>query len=203
MKFIVLTCVFRRRLTFNYCIGRMPEIERHIVYSNDEDKKELNNAHWYKHQNRPISNKWNYGLKQLKDVEFDYVIMMGSDNWFCEDFLKVVEENIKGYDVMGFEDLYIEDFHNREAYYFGGYKGKRRGKLIGAGMIYSKEFLKTIDFNLWNKPINKGLDSLAWSRLGNAKIKRMRLSDNELILCDVKDGQGLTPIHRIKGLKKL
>lgn len=202
MKIIVLTCVYGRLRTVQYAISRTPKVERLIVYSDDKDKFDLPNSTWVKYQNKPISRKWQKGVNELRNFDFDYVIMMGSDDWFCEDFIPLIEKH-RGYDMIGFNDIYFEDVINNKAYYWNGYTDKK--KTAGAGRCYSKEFLERINYKLWDVSINKGLDSASNKilEINKAKIKVLNCKKNGVILCDVKDGLGLTGLHKFRNLKEL
>ena len=103
--------------------------------------------------------------------------------------------------MIGFEDLYFKD--NGNLYYWQGYQNQRKGEPCGAGKIYAKSFLEKLNYNLFGEVANKGLDGISWRRVKktSAKILVTSLKENNLFLCDVKDGKGLTPIERIEGLK--
>lgn len=206
MKIIVYSCVQGRLKTVNKCLNLSPKVERLIVYSEDSDGdylKTRNIDHLYKHPNEPLSEKWSYGLKKLKDIDFDYVVMMGSDDYFNNNLLKYIENN-PGYDMLGFTDMYFLNQAN-EVYYWEGYKNQRRGEPAGAGKTYSKEFLERIDYNLFPVTRPRGLDGQSWVVVNHskAKMKIASLKEEGIMLCDVKDGQGITPIANIKGLVRV
>lgn len=206
-KIIVLTCVHGRKSTVLNCIKNTPEIERVIVYSDHADRDFLDAAgekNIHRCENYPLSNKWNYGLSKLKDIDFDGVIMMGSDDYFDQRFLDFVKENIPKYDMIGFTDLYFKDIQGVN-YYWDGYKNHRRGEPAGAGKTYSKEYLEKINYNLFPYPTSRGLDGQAWTVVNFTKANMLltSLRENNLFLCDVKDGQGITPLASIKGIVRV
>lgn len=202
MKIIVLTCVHGRIDTVKYAVSRSPKVERLIVYSNDKDVFELDNSTWIKHENNPISMKWQRGVEELRNIDFDYAMMMGSDDWFCDGVIPLIEKH-KGFDKIAFNDIYFEDIENAKAYYWGGYEKKK--KTAGAGRCYSKSFLEKIDYKLWETEINKGLDAASSKRIMDFKPKKKVLNckKNKVIICDVKDGMGLTSLNKFTNLELL
>jgi hypothetical protein len=201
-KVIVLTCVHSRRETVRKCL-RLNNIETVVVYSNTGDLEVLKSEgvkHIYHHANLPLSKKWNYGVQMLRDIDFDHVIFMGSDDYFNQSFLDFVKREAPKYDLLAFKDLFFEE--EGKFYYWAGYKGQREGEPAGAGKVYSKKFLEAINYNLFPRDINKGLDSLSWAiaKKYTKKIKVEGLAANGLFLCDVKDGEGITPLSKIKDL---
>lgn len=204
MKVIILTCVFGRHETFKRC-HLNNNLETVVVYSTDEDEAFLNELgieHTHRYNNFPLSSKWNHGVRCLESIDFDYVIMLGSDDYFDLDFLEYVKTEASGNDMLAFKDMYFEKDNNY--FYWPGYKGAREGEPAGAGKVYSKEFLKSIDYNLFPRVKNNGLDGMSWSivKKNTKKIKIESLIDNGLFLCDIKDGEGLTELTKIKGLRE-
>jgi len=201
-KVIVLTCVHGRHETVKRCL-RINNIETVAVFSNVEDGlllKGMGVDKTFYHENKPLSNKWNYGVQMLKDIDFDYVIMLGSDDYFNSDFLHYVKQEAPKYDLLAFKDIYFEQ--EGSFYYWSGYECSRKGEPAGAGKVYSKDFLERINYNLFPTSRDNGLDGMSWKvvKENNAKVKVTSLQENGLFLCDVKDGEGLTPLHKIKGL---
>jgi hypothetical protein len=202
-KIIVLSCVHGRRKTVERCLELSPEVDRVFVYSEEYDSwvKDLGTSFRYK--NEPLSEKWNYGLEQLKYIDFDAVIMMGSDDYFDERFLDFVRSNWRDYDMIGFIDMYFKD-NQGVNFYWSGYKSNRVGEPAGAGKVYSKEYLERINYNLFPNPSNRGLDGQAWTVVNFTKARKFitSLKENKLWLCDIKDGDGITPLSSIKGLER-
>ena len=204
-KIIVLTCVHGRHETVKKCL-RENNIETVAVFSTVEDGlmlKGMDVDNIFYHQNKPLSYKWNYGIKMLKDIDFDHVIILGSDDYFNNDFLEYVKQEAPKYDLLGFKDIYFKQDHN--TYYWSGYECKRQGEPIGAGRVYSKDFLERINYNLFPIARDKGLDGISWKVVkdNNAKVKVTSLYENGLFLCDIKDGEGLTPLHKIQGIVQI
>lgn len=200
-----------RHSTVKYCLEKMPFIDVVMIYSNDEDGAFLNQFDNVmakaKVKNNPLSNKWNTAIKCLAQVEFDAVILLGSDDYIDEAFLEFASKNIKGFDMIGFHDAYYESGEDR--YYWGGYENHRKGEPVGAGKVYSKAFLERIGYNLFPEFRNVGLDGLSWTvvKRSNAKIKVFSLKEEGIKLYDVKDGLGMNSmdklIRTLKGFERI
>lgn len=205
MKIVVLSCVHGRLKTVKQALEYSPEVERVFVCSTHQEVNWLKANGYensYQYENYPLNKKWNYGVKLLKDIDFDYVVMMGSDDYFDENFVSWLKTR-KGFDMIAFTDMYFKD-QNGFNYYWGGYTTNRVGEPAGAGKTYSKEYLERIDYNLFPVTSNKGLDGQSWvvANFTKANMLITSLRENNLWLCDIKDGKGITPLHTIKGIKR-
>lgn len=203
MKIVVLSCVHGRLKTVKKALDLSPELERVFVCSTPQEVNWLKSHGYdksYQFGNFPLNEKWNYGVKLLKDIDFDYVVMMGSDDYFDENFVSWLETR-QGYDMIAFTDMYFKDPQGRN-WYWKGYETNRVGEPAGAGKTYSKEYLERIDYNLFPVKSNKGLDGQSWvvANFTNANMLVTSLKEEGLFLCDIKDGQGITPLQNIRGL---
>lgn len=195
-----------RHETVSYCLNKMPFLEKYVCYSTVEDLiflKSQDVVDFFQHPNDPIAGKWNASIKFLKNVDFDAVIVLGSDDYIDEHFLEFISNNIENYDLIGFEDIYFEQ--DQELYYWKGYTNHRKGEPAGAGKTYSRKFLERIEFNLFPVSIRNGLDGVSWQvcKSNNAKILVSSVMKEGIFLCDVKDGQGITPLSKITGIKRI
>ena len=195
-----------RHKTVEYCLDKMPFIDKIMIYSTDEDGKFLEGQDVIataQVDNTPLSYKWNAGVMSLEQIEFDAVILLGSDDYIDEKFLEFVQDNIGQYEMISFKDLYFEE--EGSIYYWSGYEGTRKGEPSGAGKVYTRQFLERIGFNLFHEPRQKGLDGLSWRRCKNVNVRvfNTTLKENDLFLCDVKDGEGMTKLISLDNLKKI
>ena len=195
-----------RHKTVRNCLNRMPFIDVVMIYSDDADGEFLNEfpnvIATAKVQNRPLSFKWNQAVKALHQIDFDAVILLGSDDYIDEKLLEFVQQNMDC-DMIGFTDLYFQA--NRQLYYWQGYEGARRGEPSGAGRVYSKKFLESIGYNLYPFSANAGLDGMSWKviKQRRASVKLFSLRENDLMICDVKDGEGMNSFEKLNRLIKL
>ena len=195
-----------RHKTVAECIERMPFIDKVFIYSTDEDGAFLQTQDVFamaKYRNNPLSYKRNMAIRTLQQIDFDAVILLGSDDYIDEAFLDYVERTIPNFDMIGFKDIYFQ--HEGSIYYWGGYTNNRRGEPAGAGKVYSRKFLECIKWNLFDVARDRGLDKISWQRVKQAKanVHITSLKQNGLMLVDIKDGEGMTPFNKFKGLQKI
>lgn len=205
-KIIVLTAMHGRHQTVKYCLEKLYYLPVYCVYSTPEDGnflRQFKNVTAIQRANNPLSEKWNAGVKYLSGVDFKYVILLGSDDYFTIPFVEFIDKIQGEYDLIAFRDLYFKQ--DKELYYWPGYSGAREGEPAGAGKVYTKDFLKRIRFDLFPVSRNYSLDGMSWNVVQNNKARIMitGLKANGLFLCDIKDGQGLTDLSRITNVQKL
>ena len=199
-KIIVISCMHGRNKTVEYCLDKMPFIDKIMIYSTDADGKFLQSQDVIataQVKNEPLSYKWAMAFYSLEQIEFDGVVILGSDDFIDEKFLKFAQDNISNYDMIGFKDLYFK--HNDDFYYWGGYDNQRKGEPAGAGKIYSRQFLERIGFNLYPGSKNVGLDGMANKvcKDNNANMFITTLKEHDLMMCDVKDGEGMNSFEKL------
>lgn len=206
MKFITISAMHGRHKTVAECINRMPFIDKVFIYSNDEDGAFLETQDIYamaKYRNNPLSYKWNMAIRTLEQIDFDAVVLLGSDDYIDEAFLKYAERTIPDFDMIGFKDIYFQ--HDGGLYYWPGYTNNRRGEPIGAGKVYSRKFLECIKWNLFDVARDRGLDRIAWKRVQQAKgkVHITTLKENGLLLVDIKDGEGMTSFNSLGKMERV
>jgi hypothetical protein len=110
-KIIITTCMHGRHDTVRECNKLLPPIDIYYTYSTEEDKeflKTIRTTDTYEYENKPLSKKWNSAIRRLKDIEFDYVVLLGSDDFFDQPFLDfILQQYSKKYDLIGFKDIYF------------------------------------------------------------------------------------------------
>lgn len=201
-KIIIVSAMHGRQNTVQKCLDLLPNIEKVYIYSDDVDGEFLkrNNIECHKIPNEPLSDKWAYAIHKLKRKEFDGVILLGSDDYVDECFVEFVKAHISNYDLISFKDIYFDK--RGVKYYWKGYEGSRSGEPAGAGKTYSKEFLERINYDLFPKSRNYSLDGMSWKVVqdNRAKVLVTSLKENNLMLCDIKDGKGMTKLNSIKNI---
>lgn len=194
-----------RNKTVEFCLNKMPFIDKIMIYSTDADGKFLEGQDVFakaQFKNNPLSYKWGMAFFMLEQVEFDGAIILGSDDFIDEKFLKFAQDNIGKYDMIGFKDAYFKN--NDDYFYWSGYDTNRKGEPAGAGKIYSKKFLERIKYNLYPFEKNVGLDGMANKvcKDNNAKMLITTLKENDLFMCDVKDGEGMNSFEKLDAVYK-
>lgn len=158
-------------------------------------------AHYTSHSNQPLGNKWNKALEASKCIEFDYVLVMGSDDFINLEGLNwLFDQARKGFDFVGFKDMYMVDSATKRVAYWRGYE-KRPNTTIGAGRLIKREVIEALNWKLWSPTKRKGLDG-SMGRIMKKElearglnIKRARMIDENVRLFDLKSGQNMNSFN--------
>lgn len=117
---------------------------------------ESSGFHYVEAPNDPLSDKWNAGMRYLKD-KVDAVILVGSDDILSESAIRtLVAEWENGADMVGLEDLW---------YYEDGRLYESIRSHPGAGTILGASVLMRVDWEPWPKGIDRRLDGHMTNRL--------------------------------------
>lgn len=191
-----------RHSTVSKMLDKMPDcLDIAMVYSTDIDGYFIRNKvkYSYQYENDPLWRKIDYGLRQLKSIDFDAVIMLGSDDYIDESYINYVDNNINNVDFIGFTDMYYSK--DDSLYYWEGYNGAREGEPIGAGRVYTKEIIERMNYNLfYGCRRRQGVDGYSWKQLNKIEHTKIvtTLKENNLMCCDIKDEEGLTSLADLK-----
>lgn len=174
MKIIVLTAVWKRHELFRIFkqgFNRINKDSNHeltlVTIGSEEIKFSSNHVET---ENKPLSNKWQKGIDYIKDMEFDYVLMLGSDDIVCSKLLKVYTKSMEeSIDLIGLIDCYFLDSRDSTFKFWQGYKNHRRGESIGMARMISKRLIEKMGWKVWSDGLNKGLDSSMMKNLKRIK----------------------------------
>lgn len=144
--------------------------------------------------NNPISNKWNHALMQLKGLDFDYAVMMGSDDTMCDKVFAKLDSLMDDYSWTGVLDIYFQEYGETDLHYWSGYENRRRGEPVGVGRAISKQLIEKLDYRLWDNGLNKGLDGSMYRKIGRVSHATFRCKDVGGFLIDIKSENNLSKI---------
>lgn len=189
LRLVLLTCVWQRPALTEIVLAYYQKIAKELrgqidlvllaVGSEGKNSRQLcerYGCHYLEHKNLPLSDKWEFGLKNARQLGADGVIIAGSDDLLSLSlFQRYAELLDEGYLFCGLSDGYFLDLADPEKMlYWKGYGGLNRergmpwrlNETLGMGRMYSRSLLEWIDYSLWqDKHINKGLDGAAKDRL--------------------------------------
>ena len=205
MTLVILTCVWKRpRLTeivLTY-YSRLKEemkdvldLELVAIGSEGEQSKDICEAcgfHYHEHENQPLSEKWQYGLKKTQEFNPDAVIIMGSDDLITRKILEFYIEKIKqGHLLVGIKDFFIYESKLKKLAHWRGYgklnDGHRMDETIGLGRCLTRPLLDKIDFQIWGGlNLNRNLDGAMTQRLKEVGIFPVAEEDALLVNVDGK-----------------
>ena len=148
MKIELLTCFYKRKeITEIYLEGfkRLQkdfDIDYTFVASEVEDSAFIREQGYncLTFKNEPLSDKFNFGLNQALKKNWDYLLIMGSDDLLSNEGLGLLLDN--SYSYKGFGDIQFYNSMSKEAIHFKYDKDR----LIGAGRLVSREAVERVVF---------------------------------------------------------
>ena len=151
---------------------------------------------WVSTSNHPVGRKKNYGLKQLANQEFDYLLEIGSDDLITNDLLTAYLPFFDQYEFFGISDaIYIES-ENGECRRHISHK-----TTYGAGRIISKRLLEEMNYNIWADELNRGLDNSSVANIySKTKVRFHKIEPmDEPGVIDVKSNENLWKFNYFLG----
>jgi hypothetical protein len=213
----MLSCTWKRPDITKIFIDKLLEVENatsdyfnftNIIIDSENsnlDNFKNNDKFIYKnYKNFPVSNKWNFGSSLLEGIDFDYVLIIGSDDFIDSNLLIEYNKKMKeNYDQIGIIDLFVFDVPSDKLFYWGGYNEKsgRKGETVGLGRCLSKSLVEKLEYNLWEPGLNKGLDASMQKKiikLPDIKSITLELKNNFGFACDIKNNTNITPLDTFK-----
>jgi len=218
---IVVTPFYKRENIFKIFLKHLKKnkedgINLHaiLIGSNSiENEKEIVESYGFEYvyfKNKPLSNKWNYGVSLLKKYDFKYLVVLGSDDIISTNLLnrliKIMDNN--NYDVCGLKDIYFYDINDNIGVHWTGYNEKsgRLGETVGSGRFYTKKLIEYLNYKLWDDNKNNGLDINIFNKIKNIKkfnIYTTQIINNEYLI-DIKGGdEQITSFRYFKNFNKI
>lgn len=149
-------------------------------------------------ENQPLGNKWNRGLERAMENEFDYLLILGSDDLISNCLL----DKYKGYngvDMIGVKDFYMYDIQQKRVKYFAGYNVKyNRNISIGAGRLIRRDIIERLG-RLWHPRQVKGLDSHCSKVLRVKGYQEIVIPMGDSVVVDIKSGMNMNGFDDITG----
>lgn len=186
-KIVVLTCAYKRTEIFKKFVDNVPY--KLVVVGDEQNQQELKNGVYLLHENKPLGKKWNYGLQFCKNMDFDYLVITGSDDLFCPNLWQWYQTINVHY--AGLLDLYFID--GLRVKYCAGFNKNRYGEPHGAGRVLHRSVLEELDWTLWDDNINIGLDASMTTRLQRLDMQTqfIKIKDMGFVAADIKTSENL------------
>ncbi len=200
MKVVIFTCLYGR-LSLTKKFFENLSLDVYCAVSTDEDESIAKEyaKDYTRVKNKPLSYKFNHSIELLRDVDFDYAVILGSDNFISDNFvsevLKVAES-----DYIAFKDIWFYSVENDKTTYMS-YDSINIAP-IGAGSFFSKKLLEEMDYKLWSEPINRALDTHRHRRLNKYKCQYLSCKELGVEMVDVKLAMNITNPNIVNGFKK-
>jgi hypothetical protein len=147
--------------------------------------------------NRPLGRKTNFGIRACKELDWDYLMVLGSDDVASPNFLDAYEPVFEQrLPTWGWLDCHLH--HKGQLYYWPGY-GQRRLESIGAGRVVHRDVVASCGWKLVRDSLEKRLDS-SMRRVLHAhgfEIPFGPLPKNTYLI-DIKTEVNITPFERFR-----
>ena len=210
---IILTCVWGRPEVTEYYIKGLKITQNklknvfnfiNIIVDSDESNLSLfkndKTFNYYNYPNQPVSNKWNFALSKCRDFEYDYVLMMGSDDLISPEVLHKYKDFIDSeYEYIGLTDLFVYNTLTEKFYYWSGYKinSGRHGESLGLGRCIRKNIVEYFNYKLWSENLNRGLDGSMEKKMRSLPdLKKINFKCIDYgVSCDIKSENNITKLH--------
>jgi hypothetical protein len=203
MKFLVLVPIYRRHdvlRVFNEGLevlkGKGYNIEVLAVgdLKDESIAKEL--GYRYVTHRNILGEKLNKALKVAKNIDFDAMLMLGSDDTLNAEVLDFYIESFnKGYKFVGFLDCYFYDLEKRNMIKWNGYRGHRQGEPIGAWRCFRRDLIEELNYELWANQ-HHSIDYTMWEKIKKRPdLLKVKLSGNQFI-CDLKTSENVTKFRK-------
>lgn len=147
---------------------------------------ERHNFVYLEHRNKPLSKKFNAGLRAFRQYDVDYIMIMGSDdlisNNLIDAYMPYMEKREK---IIGILDLYFFDLYKKNLFYWPGYGFRkdnfhRRKEPIGLARCFSIDVIEQFKYKLWPDNIDRSLDWHSWNKVKRNKIKPVTINIRDI-----------------------
>jgi hypothetical protein len=207
MRILIYTAIWKRPEITEICflgikrLQRAPgfHVEPFAVISEESmiPLCEKYGVEWCMTANHPLGAKKNYGLSQLRDKDFDFMMEIGSDDIVLDQLLEQYKKFFVKYDFFGINDAAYIDAETLEC------ARLQSEAVYGAGRVISKNALEQMNFDLWDNR-NRGMDKASLTRLYNIGVKYWQIPaiDYPLVV-DIKSPVNIWPfdVYRSKGVR--
>jgi len=187
MKLFILSAVHNvtsyRKEIYEFFLERMRHLSREfnidmlVVGSEGEASRRMTEGAGFlylEHENNPVSDKWNAGLRELKKYNPTHVMSLDSDDFISDNLLKCyITEIERGFDgIIGIMDSYFitlspwaTDFN--KCIYWHGYPSTN---ILGTCRCVSRRVLDAVGWELWPSGDDSGLGRLSRLKMMDALV---------------------------------
>lgn len=174
MKIRILTALWQRPGITRICFEGIKRLQQHPDFEIQATATASENGLFaplceeygieYVHcNNKPLGLKWHTGLQACMKHDFDFLMLLGSDDLISSSLLDIYKPLCKEYFVFGVEDLYLYSVERKKTVYYPGYEKIKMS--IGAGRMIHREVIEACKGKLWPFRINRGLDGNSLRRI--------------------------------------
>jgi len=136
--------------------------------------------------NSPATYKWNIGMERMRQLDLDYVIILGSDDIVSTDaFINIITAMEAGHDLIGFTTIYVYDVDGRTRGQLRRLDGR---SMFGVGKTIHRSILDKVNWQPWeySAPRNWGMDAIV-SRNTNPHVTNRAIVEGMIVDCKTKE----------------
>lgn len=211
-KILIITAVWQRHdltgIVLNYYRSlriRFPNMQLLVVGSEGEKSRLLCKGYKWNYieaPNVPLSQKFNLLFSETEKYDFDFVILIGSDDLISEEIINFYSKNVEHAtpNLIGLTDLYFHSLEKNKTIYFTGYNAINT-KLIGAGRCFSRTVLEMCKFRLWrHEVLNRGLDTSSSIYMKKCGVNEIGFTMEQMggVAVDLKHNVSITDWEYVK-----
>ncbi len=134
------------------------------------------------YKNEPLGEKKNFGLREARKLDFDYMVEIGSDDILKDGFLNVFDWV---HPVYGLNDFIIINSETGACRVISGSNCR-----YGTGRSIRKDCLPE---KLWTDKLNRRLDNNSTATLARSGVMERRVSSKEPLSIDLKSKENIWP----------
>lgn len=195
MKLAVIIPIYKRhdltRLCFEHLSGQQKKFGFSVFIAGSEGNESAALAtefgfNYIERPNDPLGQKFNSLSLLCKD--FDGVLVIGSDDFLPDNAWRkymTLDMNVKA--IYGFRGCYFYSTRNNS---FSFFNYQNVIKTIGAGRLYTREMMNSVNWKPWSDDQPKGLDTDAIRRCMASGGKEILL--DQVTMIDVKHSHNIT-----------
>ncbi len=148
--------------------------------------------------NKPLGNKWQQAVNYAKELNPNHLLVCGSDDVVSEDYLSQCESSFLQYsdlDLCAPNHWHIVNL--AENVYRVKYKNSSTKQVLGAGRMYSRFFLDEIDWRLFDRQLDSGLDHRGLATVLDRSPQKLKVIDTEYTVLSVKGDWSMLNTFRV------
>ena len=149
----------------------------------------------FEFSNHSLGQKLNFGIEKINELEYDFIMNLGSDDLLHSDLLKLYEPYLNSA-IIGIDScVFCQDSKN-----ILNLKYYNKDRAVGAGRLISKKVIDTIlnaNDTLYSKHLSRGLDADSAMKMQNYGFSELVLSTDKPLIIDIKSDVNINSFENI------
>ena len=167
------------------------------VCGSEEVHKKMAEERGYKYfsyTNNPLSRKFQHLMVEAMKDDWDYWLLMGSDDLFVEGAGKIIASQMNsGHDAGQCKEIMFWHYHKKRGFYI------KDSVRLGAGRWYKREVLDQMPSReIYNSNQDKGLDGVSERAILKYTGVTPHHFEDEAYICDVKTSENIWTFDKVR-----